>query len=125
MGINQNQINELIEDWDWAVNDSAQNPNDPWYKAFVDPDVNDVEIKTRDKIHDLGLDNHPEVIKLEKQAIKYVLTEVGASYRKKPPQAKDKTRWWWHLDEISEGKYPAELLPEHLKEIYLKYLSHT
>lgn len=125
MGTNKNQIKELIEDWDWIVNGSAKNPNDPWYKVLVDPDVNDVELKTRDEIHDLGLDNHPEVIKLDKKAIKYVLTEIGASYRGKPPQAKDKTRWWWHLDEISQGTYPADLLPEHLKEIYLKAKSHT
>ena len=119
MGINKNKINELIEDWDWVVNGSVQNPNDPWYKVLVDPDVNDVELKTRDEIHDLGLDNHPEVIKLDKQAIRYVLTEVGASYRKKPQQAKDLKRWWWHLDEIAQRTYPADLLPNYLREIYL------
>ncbi|WP_022670967.1 hypothetical protein [Hippea alviniae] len=29
-------------------------------------------------------------------------------------------KWWWHLDKIQEGTYPAELLPDHLKEEYYK-----
>lgn len=32
----------------------------------------------------------------------------------------DLRRWWWHLDKIAERTYPSELLPEHLREIYLK-----
>jgi len=118
LGINKNQIKELIEDWNWVVNGSVQNPNDPWYKVIIDDDVNDVEIKVRDKIHDLGLDENPEIIRLDKKALKYVL-EMGAAYRIKPPQAKDKKRWWWHLDEIAQRTYPADLLPDYLREIYL------
>lgn len=29
--------------------------------------------------------------------------------------------WWW-LDMIAEGTYPSELLPEHLREVYLENL---
>jgi len=28
-------------------------------------------------------------------------------------------RWWW-LDLIEDGKYPVELLPDYLKEVYYK-----
>lgn len=30
------------------------------------------------------------------------------------------SHWWFYLDRISERTYPAELLPEYLREIYLK-----
>ncbi len=35
-------------------------------------------------------------------------------------------KWWWHLNKIAEGKYPADKLPEHLREIYKdKYCAAT
>ena len=30
-------------------------------------------------------------------------------------------KWWWHLGAIRQREYPAELLPEHLQEIYAEY----
>ena len=27
------------------------------------------------------------------------------------------SHWWWHLGKLRAGTYPAELLPEHLREI--------
>lgn len=123
MGINQNQINELIEDWNWTVNESITGnggiPN------ILNWHINDVEIEVRDKIHDLRLDENEEIVKLDKKAINLILKTGGIIYRVKPPQAKDKKRWWWHLDEISQGKYPAELLPEHLKKVYEKWKKNT
>jgi len=29
-------------------------------------------------------------------------------------------KWWWHLGKIARREYPAELLPEHLREVYLR-----
>ncbi|NEX20998.1 hypothetical protein G3480_11860 [Thiorhodococcus mannitoliphagus] len=26
--------------------------------------------------------------------------------------------WWWHLGKLRDGSYPANLLPEHLREVY-------
>jgi len=34
-------------------------------------------------------------------------------------------KWWWHLGAIRRREYPAELLPEHLQEIYAEYGSET
>jgi hypothetical protein len=28
------------------------------------------------------------------------------------------SHWWWHLGKLRAGTYPAELLLEHLREIY-------
>jgi hypothetical protein len=28
------------------------------------------------------------------------------------------SHWWWHLGKLRAGTYPAELLPEPLREIY-------
>lgn len=30
------------------------------------------------------------------------------------------THWWWHLGKLHAGTYPAELLPKHLRTIYLE-----
>lgn len=123
MGINQNKIKELIEDWDWVVNGSIS--GDGGIPNILNWHINDVEIKVRDKIHDLGLDENKEVIKLDKKALKLILEIGGIIYKEKSPQAKDKKRWWWHLDEIAQGTYPSDLLPDYLREIYLKHQSHT
>ena len=118
MGINKNQIKELIEDYSWAINESISGnggiPN------LLNWHTNDVDIEVRDKIHDLGLDENKEIKKLDKKALNLILKTGGIIYRKKPPQAKDLKRWWWHLDKISQRTYPADLLPDHLKEIYIK-----
>ena len=29
-------------------------------------------------------------------------------------------KWWWHLRKIARREYPAELLPDYLREIYLR-----
>lgn len=123
MELNQNQIKELIEDWDWVINYSFY--GDKGLPNLLNTDINDVWIGSRDKIHDLGLDNLPEVIKLDKQALKLVFKYGGMAYRVKPEEAKDKKRWWWHLDKIAEKKYPENLLPDHLRNIYIKFKQNS
>ncbi|RMA96994.1 hypothetical protein [Hydrogenothermus marinus] len=123
MELNQNQIKELIEDWDWVINYSFH--GDKGLPNLLNTDINDVWIASRDKIHDLGLDNLPEVIKLDKQALKLVFKYGGMAYRVKPEEAKDQKRWWWHLDEIAEKKYPENLLPDHLRNIYIKFKQNS
>jgi len=123
LGTNKDKIKELIEDWNWIVNESIT--GDGEIPNILNWHINDVEIQVRDEIHELGLDENQEIIKLDKNALNLILKTGGIIYREKPPQAKDKSRWWWHLDEIAQRTYPANLLPEHLKEIYVKYLSHT
>ena len=27
-------------------------------------------------------------------------------------------KWWWHLGVLRAGRYPTELLPEHLRTVY-------
>ena len=122
MGTNKNllskkEIKELIDDWEFVLSYSPQGSDSPFI-CLIDPNVNDVEIKVRDKIHELGLDDDERVKKLDQKAIKYVLEVLPATYREKPPQAKDLKRWWWHLDKIALREYPAQLLPEHLRKIY-------
>ena len=29
-------------------------------------------------------------------------------------------KWWWHLGAIRRREYPVELLPEHLRAVYLE-----
>ncbi len=101
---------ELIEEWEWAIDP------DPGY-AF-DYDTAPVWLPVRDAIHEAGLDNHPKVMELDKQAIVNAI-----KYRADMPYERDYEdlrRWWWHFEKIADGTYPAELLPEYLREIYLK-----
>jgi len=39
------------------------------------------------------------------------------SLRKKYISEIKKEQWYWWLDEIKDGEYPFELIPEHLKEV--------
>ena len=124
MGIDKNKIKELIEEWGWVVNGSVNNINDPAFSNLINPDINDVELKVRDEIHDLNLNNIPEIQELDKKALRIAL-KYGGYYRKKPDIAKDKKRWWWHLDKIGELKYSANLLPDYLRDIYLNFKKNS
>ena len=104
----QSKLNELIEDWKFAVGDKSYSPaRDPW--------MSEVWNETRDEIEKLGYSDNEEIKKLDQKLIKDTLKYgAGSGYDDKPLK-----RWWWHLYEISERTYPAELLPDYLKKIYL------
>lgn len=76
----------------------------------------------RDRIHEKGLDNHPRVKQIDKGLIKFAL-EHGVERPYDPSDEEhDLQYWWWYLEKIGKREYPAELLPEHLREIYQEHL---
>lgn len=100
-----------IKDWEIATTPYLVSG-----RSFVqDMWMADDWLEVRDEIHQAGLDNHPKVVELDKNLIRLVIKK-GAE---KPETQKPLKYWWWHLDKIAKKEYPAELLPEHLKEIYL------
>jgi hypothetical protein len=101
---------DLIQQWQWATEP------DPGY-AF-DYDTAPVWLPVRDAIHEEGLDDDPRVKELDKQAILYAIKEGSDMPMERDYE--DIRRWWWHLEKIARGQYPAELLPDYLREIYLK-----
>lgn len=74
-------------------------------------------LEVRNKIEKLGLGTHPDVIKLDIELIKTAITwKTGGTYESEDHPL---PHWWWHLDKIARKEYPAELLPEPLRKIYL------
>lgn len=103
---------ELIEDWEFAIN--------PENDCIYDYDNAPSWLPVRDEIHELGLDDDERVKELDRQAIiNAVKFDSEMPYMR---DYEDLKRWWWHFEKIADGSYPAELLPEHLREIYLKAL---
>lgn len=108
------EYSELIKEWQWATSPVFGN-----YSYVQDMHTADVWLEIRDRIKGAGLEQHPEVIKLDKQLIKRVLKHgAEGSYES---QEHPLHHWWWHLDKIARKEYPAELLPEYLREIYLSF----
>ncbi len=101
---------EWIEDWELGIDEEDG-------QAFFYHTA-PTWLSIRDLIHEAGLDNHPKVIELDKKAI------INAIRNKADPpydrEYEGLDRWWWHLDKIAEGTFPPELLPEHLRDTYLK-----
>jgi len=80
-------------------------------------------LDAREVIHQRGLEGRKEVIEADISLIKSILGDEPQYTW--PPDSDDPEKypldhWWWHLDRIAERTYPADLLPEHLREIYLK-----
>jgi hypothetical protein len=72
----------------------------------------------REKIANNGIEN---------ERVKEIDREIFLNIKNLPDfwednEAEPISKWWWHLRKIKEGTYPAELLPEYLREIYLKSL---
>ena len=70
---------------------------------------------TMTRIHELGLDHM--VKELDIKLLKGLKKFGPPAYMEKDKN-KPLEYWWWHLDKIATKEYPAELLPEHLREIY-------
>jgi hypothetical protein len=105
---------ELIEEWAFSL--SSQEAIETFFEAYSA----EATLPYRTEIHKRDLEKHPKVIEADKKLIQYALKEkpyppvITNDYE--PPL----DYWWWHIDKIGEKTYPADLLPEHLKEIYLK-----
>jgi len=104
---------DIIENWK-----DAANPD--YYYYITDMYTSPAWLWYRELAHKRGLDNHPEVVKTDIEVLKLVLKKKGAErpFIEKPPLE----FWWYHLHLIQDGKYPLELLPDHLKDIYKEYL---
>lgn len=110
---------KMIELWKWAVEDGDI------FDYYDAP----VWLSLRDEIAERGIDKEKEVIEIDKLAIKKALKK-DLKIRVETPMGRDDeapslTHWWWYLDLIAQGKYPLELLPEELKEIYLSSFHST
>ena len=83
------------------------------------------ELYTREIIHKLGLDNDPRVIEADKKILKLAIKLNAAKLDKSDIGYQPEPTWWWYfLNDIHHGKYPLELLPDHLKDIYREHLKN-
>ncbi|MEN3039754.1 MAG: hypothetical protein ABDI07_11525 [Candidatus Kryptonium sp.] len=106
-------IIELIDDYESSIVVPAFHPSAYTYFNYwmmTDP---------RDELYRLGLDDDPEVKKLDLQLLKGLKKFGPPDYNLEEQAQKPLKLWWWHLDKIYDKTYPAELLPEHLREFYL------
>lgn len=108
----QLEYSELIKDWKIAVSEGFGK-----ISLALDYHAGPPWLDVRDKIEKLGLGTHPDVIKHDIELIKTAITwKTGGTYESEDHPL---SYWWWHLDKIARKEYPAELLPEHLRKIYL------
>jgi len=107
------EIRELIDEMD-AMLDW---PNKSFPILLFGPD-NTLYWENRDKIHELGGDNLPEVKQFERKLLRKVKTFGAVIYDpQKDREGKPLSYWWWWLDKILNGELPKELLPEHLRDL--------
>ncbi|ACN98132.1 hypothetical protein SULAZ_1558 [Sulfurihydrogenibium azorense Az-Fu1] len=103
------RVKDLIEEYDALLSyPNSRYPQVFAYNGWMFYDL-------RDQIHELGLDDHPEVKKLDRQFLKKVLEWVHPDDYK--AEKKYPNMWWHNLQEIKQGTYPKEKLPEHLKDL--------
>ncbi|MDW8136811.1 MAG: hypothetical protein RMI74_08505 [Thermodesulfobacterium sp.] len=105
---------ELISAWEDTTDEEEG------YYTISEMAIADVNIPVRDVIEEKGLAE--KVKEFDMRIIKMALKRgyaVGPGERYGGKEVSLK-HWWWYLDLIAEKRYPAKLLPEHLKEIYLK-----
>ncbi len=109
-------IDELIEEWESYATPQRKYPfPEVTYYHFAS-----ALLVVRDEIEELGLNNDLRVMEIDKKLIEYVVQHGSDPPYKAEPREYPLEKWWWHLNEIGEKRYPAEFLPEHLREIYLK-----
>lgn len=73
----------------------------------------------RDKIEDLGGGSDLRVQKLDLKFFKFLIKNKPAYDNLEKPLE----MWWWHQGSINKKSFLAELLPSHLKSVYLDYLN--
>ncbi len=115
--VSSKYIDELIEEWEWyATVDELSFPEVTCYHFAA------ALLVVRDEIEELGLGNDPRVMEIDKKLIDWVVQHGSDPPYEAEPKEYPIEKWWWHLEEIGEKRYPSELLPPHLREIYEKDL---
>lgn len=85
--------------------------------------------RQRELIYEYGLENNEITKFTDRSLIRRLAYYVKNSYKWHGIKIEDKEnepleKWWWHLNTIVKGEYPIELLPDHLKDIYVeRYLN--
>jgi hypothetical protein len=79
-----------------------------------------VPLAIRESIYIRKLEDREEVKKADISLIKCVLKYGADRPDSDDPEKYPLDHWWWHLDKIAKRTYPAELLPEHLRDLYLQ-----
>ena len=101
----------LIEDYEYSLEYPVELPDAYSHHGYW------MMTDARDEIENLGLSENPKVKELDRKLLKNLKKYGPPAYMEKERP----DRWWWHLDEIAKKQYPPEKLPEHLRDIYLKY----
>lgn len=110
--MDSSELIELKEGWRMAIE----------FDFAFDYHTSVAWLPIRDRLSDAQLLDE-EIMEIDKKAIMKALKEV--SDRAYQRDYEELTRWWWHLEKIASSEYPAELLPEYLREIYLKVLHES
>ncbi len=107
------KVKELIEDLEYAL----EYPKKPGI-LLIGP-ANYIWWESRDKLHEMGADNLPEVKKIDRKIVKEVATWGGVWYDREDEfrASKPLSYWWWWLDKIMDGELSKDLLPEHVRDL--------
>jgi len=103
---------KLIKDWVSECEPPAFDAR--WYPTAAVP------LAIRESIYIRKLEDREEVKKADISLIKCVLKYGADRPDSDDPEKYPLDHWWWHLDKIAKRTYPAELLPEHLRDLYLQ-----
>lgn len=94
------------------------------FQAMYEYNESDVYMDVRNQIHLGGFDLDPRVVEIDKRLIVDIINRGGDQDLR--PSVKEEIKdeplesWWYHLNEIGKLNFPAEKLPEHLRETYLQ-----
>jgi len=102
----------LIKDWVSECEPPAFDAR--WYPTA------DVPLAIRESIYIRKLEDRQDVKEADIFLIECVLKDGADPPDTDDPEKYPPFHWWWHLDKIADKTYPADLLPEHLKEIYTR-----
>jgi len=111
-GNNRAEIRELVEE----IEASLEYPKKPGV-LIIGPD-NATEWELRDRLHEMGADDLPEVKKLDRKIVDEAVTWGGVWYDPiEDREGKPLSYWWWWLDKIVKGELPKDILPEHVRDL--------
>jgi len=114
--LSEEEKEELISRWQYRATPEG-------FDVITDMYMAPASLYTRELIHKNGLENDQRVIEADKEILKlsfkyvpFPLIEADIGYKPEP-------HWWWYfLYDIHKGEYPLDLLPDHLKDIYIENL---